>query len=68
MSLRRLFPAGILVLAALAGGCSHSDPEQADPMQPETPERYLAYFGTSPEGSTAARAFTSAVSRSPAAG
>ncbi len=50
MSLRRLFPAGILVLAALAGGCSHSDPEQADPMQPETPERYLAYFGTFTRG------------------
>jgi len=48
--LRRLFPAGILVLAALAGGCSHSDPEQADPMQPETPERYLAYFGTFTRG------------------
>ena len=48
--MRRLFPAGILALTALAGGCSDSDPEQADPMQPETPERYLAYFGTFTRG------------------
>ena len=50
MSLRRLFPAGILFLAALAGGCGNSDPQQPDPMQPETSKHYLAYFGTFTRG------------------
>ncbi len=44
--MRRHFPAGYLLAAALVGGCGDSDPEQADPMQPETPQHYLAYFGT----------------------
>ena len=50
MSLRRHFPAGFLLAAALAGGCGNSDPEQADPMQPEPPQHYLAYFGTFTRG------------------
>lgn len=44
--MRRHFPAGFVLAAVLVGGCGDSDPEQADPMQPETPQHYLAYFGT----------------------
>lgn len=50
MSLRRPVPIGILFLAALASGCGDSDPEQADPMHPDTPRHYLAYFGTFTRG------------------
>ena len=53
--MRRCLPAGILFLAALAGGCGNSPPQQSDPMQPETPKHYLAYFGTFTRGENAAK-------------
>ena len=48
--MRRPIPIGILFLAALTGGCGNSAPEPSDPMQPEIPQHYLAYFGTFTRG------------------
>ena len=48
--MHRLFPVGILFLAALAGGCGNSDPQQTNPMPSETSKQYLAYFGTFTRG------------------
>ena len=48
--MRWRFPAGLLFLTAVTGSCGDSDPQQADPMRPETSKHYLAYFGTFTRG------------------
>ena len=55
MSLRRRLPAGILCLSVLAGGCGESPSEPSDPVKPETPNHYLAYFGTFTRGEHGAK-------------